>query len=161
MSMPRASRRRVWPGFCIQCTRRAGGGLRSTAHPVQPRVLRVGCSLTMAYMTLKSAYASLVDRLNCFPQGASPSETLFCILAVLLAGWRAVIVKTIPLHPQHSHLIASVYAHHEDHTREPERQSSFPADVKRPTRSEKVTLFARNELPVEQPSGSPPLREKG
>jgi hypothetical protein len=38
----------------------------------------------MGRMTLKSAFASLVDKLNCFSQGASP-----------LAGRRVVIAKTI------------------------------------------------------------------
>jgi hypothetical protein len=39
----------------------------------------------MAHTTLKSGHASLVDRLNRFPQGAPPSEVLFRILAMLFS----------------------------------------------------------------------------
>ena len=37
----------------------------------------------MSHTTLKSGYAELVDRLNRFPQGAPPSETLYKILQIL------------------------------------------------------------------------------
>lgn len=39
----------------------------------------------MAHHTLKSAYDQFVARLNRFPQGAPPSETLFKILKVLFS----------------------------------------------------------------------------
>jgi hypothetical protein len=37
----------------------------------------------MSHTTLKSGYTELVDRLNRFPQGAPPSESLYKILQML------------------------------------------------------------------------------
>ena len=39
----------------------------------------------MAHHTLKSGYTELVERLNRFPQGAPPSESLYKILAMLFS----------------------------------------------------------------------------
>ena len=39
----------------------------------------------MSHVTLKSGYTELVDRLNRFPQGAPPSETLYQILKILFS----------------------------------------------------------------------------
>ena len=36
----------------------------------------------MSHTTLKSGYTELVDRLNRFPHGAPPSETLYKILSM-------------------------------------------------------------------------------
>jgi ferredoxin len=53
----------------------------------------------MAHATLKSGYASLVDRLNRFPQGAPPSEVLFKILAMLFSEREAGLVARLPIRP--------------------------------------------------------------
>ncbi len=53
----------------------------------------------MAHTTLKSGYASLVERLNRFPQGAPPSEVLFKILAMLFSEREAGLVAQLPIRP--------------------------------------------------------------
>lgn len=53
----------------------------------------------MAHHTLKSGYQKLVSRLNQFPQGAPPSETLFKILKVLFAEDEAKLVALLPIKP--------------------------------------------------------------
>jgi Na+-translocating ferredoxin:NAD+ oxidoreductase RNF subunit RnfB len=53
----------------------------------------------MAHHTLKSGYAGLVERLNRFPQGAPPSDTLFKILAVLFSEKEAGLVSLLPIKP--------------------------------------------------------------
>lgn len=53
----------------------------------------------MAHYTLKSGYDRLVHRLNKFPQGAPPSETLFRILAVLMSEAEAARMALLPLVP--------------------------------------------------------------
>ena len=53
----------------------------------------------MSHTALKSAYSSLVDRLNRFPQGAPPSETLYRILAMLFSEREARLVSQLPLRP--------------------------------------------------------------
>ena len=53
----------------------------------------------MAHATLKSGYASLVDRLNRFPQGAPPSAVLFKILAMLFSEREAGLVAQLPIRP--------------------------------------------------------------
>ena len=53
----------------------------------------------MAHHTLKSGYTSLVERLNRFPQGAPPSETLFKILAILFSEKEAGLVALLPVKP--------------------------------------------------------------
>lgn len=53
----------------------------------------------MAHTTLKSGYASLVDRLNRFPQGAPASEVLFSILAMLFSEREAGLVARLPIRP--------------------------------------------------------------
>ena len=53
----------------------------------------------MAHHTLKSSYQSLVERLNRFPQGAPPSETLFRILKMLFSEREAGLVAQLPLRP--------------------------------------------------------------
>lgn len=51
----------------------------------------------MAHHTLKSSYASLVDRLNHFPQGAPPSDLLYKILAMLFSEQEAELVAVLPI----------------------------------------------------------------
>jgi Na+-translocating ferredoxin:NAD+ oxidoreductase RNF subunit RnfB len=53
----------------------------------------------MAHTTLKSGYERLVDRLNRFPQGAPPGETLFQILAMLFTEREAGLVALLPIKP--------------------------------------------------------------
>jgi ferredoxin len=53
----------------------------------------------MSHTTLKSGYTELVDRLNRFPQGAPPSESLYKILAILVSEREAQIVAQLPIKP--------------------------------------------------------------
>jgi ferredoxin len=53
----------------------------------------------MAHVTLKSGYTELVERLNRFPQGAPPSETLYQILRILFSEREAEIVAQLPVKP--------------------------------------------------------------
>ncbi len=60
-------------------------------------MLRAG--VAVAHTTLKSGYAELVDRLNRFPQGAPPSESLYRILALLFSEREAEVVAQLPIKP--------------------------------------------------------------
>ena len=53
----------------------------------------------MAHHTLKGSYQQLVERLNRFPQGAPPSETLYEILKVLFSEREAGLVALLPIKP--------------------------------------------------------------
>jgi ferredoxin len=53
----------------------------------------------MSHLTLKSGYTELVDRLNRFPQGAPPSETLYKILSILFSEREAGLVAQLPIKP--------------------------------------------------------------
>jgi Na+-translocating ferredoxin:NAD+ oxidoreductase RNF subunit RnfB len=53
----------------------------------------------MSHVTLKSGYPELVERLNRFPQGAPPSETLFKILKLLFSEREAGLVAQLPIKP--------------------------------------------------------------
>ena len=54
----------------------------------------------MAHRTLKkSSYDNLIDRLNRFPQGAPPSETLYKILRILFSDREAELVSLLPIRP--------------------------------------------------------------
>ncbi len=53
----------------------------------------------MSHLSLKTGYTDLVDRLNRFPQGAPPSETLYKILSVLFSEREAAIVALLPIKP--------------------------------------------------------------
>ena len=53
----------------------------------------------MAHHTLKSGYTSLIERLNRFPQGAPPSETLYMILSMLFSEEEAELVALLPIKP--------------------------------------------------------------
>jgi len=53
----------------------------------------------VSHLTLKSGYADLVDRLNRFPQGAPPSESLYKILSMLFSEREAAIVALLPIKP--------------------------------------------------------------
>ncbi len=45
----------------------------------------------MSHTTLRSGYSELVERLNWFPQGAPPSDTLYKILQILFSEREAAI----------------------------------------------------------------------
>lgn len=53
----------------------------------------------MSHVTHRSAYSELVDRLNRFPQGAPPSETLYKILKILLSEREAELIASLPIRP--------------------------------------------------------------
>jgi len=53
----------------------------------------------MAHVTLKSGYTDLAERLNRFPQGAPPSETLYKILKILFSEREAELVAQLPIKP--------------------------------------------------------------
>ena len=53
----------------------------------------------MAHTTTLAGYSRLVDRLNRFPQGAPPSETLYSILKMLFSEKEAELVSRLPLRP--------------------------------------------------------------
>ena len=53
----------------------------------------------MSHVTSKSGYAELVDRLNRFPQGAPPSDTLSKILEMLFSEREATFVSQLPVRP--------------------------------------------------------------
>ena len=53
----------------------------------------------MAHNTLKTNYTNLADRLNRFPQGASPSKLLFEILQILFSEKEAELVSVLPIRP--------------------------------------------------------------
>jgi len=53
----------------------------------------------MTHHLVKSGYAALVDRINLFPQGAPPSETLYKILQILFSEKDAALVSLLPIKP--------------------------------------------------------------
>jgi hypothetical protein len=53
----------------------------------------------MSHTTLKSGYSELVDRLNRFPQGAPPSDSLYKILQILFSEREAQLVSLLPIKP--------------------------------------------------------------
>jgi len=53
----------------------------------------------MAHRTVKSGYESFTERLNRFPQGAPPSDTLFAILRMLIDEREAALLAQIPMKP--------------------------------------------------------------
>ncbi len=53
----------------------------------------------MSHHTAKEAYEQFQQRLNRFPQGAPPSETLYKILAVLVDEQEAALMAALPIRP--------------------------------------------------------------
>jgi ferredoxin len=53
----------------------------------------------MAHVSVRSGYTELVERLNRFPQGAPPSETLYKILSILFSEREAELVSRLPIKP--------------------------------------------------------------
>jgi ferredoxin len=54
---------------------------------------------SMTHHLVKSGYTALVDRINRFPQGAPPSDTLYKILKVLFSEKDAALVSLLPIKP--------------------------------------------------------------
>ncbi len=63
----------------------------------------------MSHQSLKASYKSLEERLNRFPQGAPPSETLYKILKVLFTEKEASLVAQLPIKPFSSKLAAKIW----------------------------------------------------
>ncbi len=53
----------------------------------------------MSHTTLKSGYTELIERLNRFPQGAPPSDSLYKILQILVSEREAGLVVLLPIKP--------------------------------------------------------------
>lgn len=62
----------------------------------------------MAHITLRNAYQNLTDRLNLFPQGAPPSESLYNILKMLFSKKEAQFVSLLPIKPFDSELASKL-----------------------------------------------------
>src|SRR5512141_2737702 len=63
----------------------------------------------MSHTTLKSGYTELVNRLNRFPQGAPPSDTLYKILQILFSEKEAQLVALLPIKPFNAATAARVW----------------------------------------------------
>ena len=72
----------------------------------------------MGHLTSKDAYKTLDDRLNLFPQGAPPSESLYQILRVLFTEKEAQMVSQLPIRPFT--------------IKKPQKSGSFPSWKRRP-----------------------------
>ena len=53
----------------------------------------------MSHHLVKTGYATLIDRINRFPQGATPSALLFKILKILFREEEAALVSRLPIRP--------------------------------------------------------------
>lgn len=53
----------------------------------------------MTHHLVPSGYTTLVDRINLFPQGAPPSDTLYKILKILFSEKDAALVSLLPIKP--------------------------------------------------------------
>lgn len=63
----------------------------------------------MSHIVGKEAYRSLEQRLNRFPQGAPPSETLYKILALLFSEKEASLVAQLPIKPFTAKTASSIW----------------------------------------------------
>jgi len=53
----------------------------------------------MSHHTSREGYTHLIDRLNRFPLGAPPSQTLYQILSLLFTPKEAELVSLLPVKP--------------------------------------------------------------
>ena len=53
----------------------------------------------MGHHRSRSVYDRLTERLNRFPQGAPPAESLFRILQILFSEREAALVSVLPIRP--------------------------------------------------------------
>ena len=63
----------------------------------------------MSHSSHRSGYAELTERLNRFPQGAPPSETLCKILKILFSERDAELVALLPIKPFSAQMAAKVW----------------------------------------------------
>lgn len=63
----------------------------------------------MSHIVGKSAYKSLEERLNRFPQGAPSSETLYRILSILFSEKEAELVAQLPIKPFTAKTAAAIW----------------------------------------------------
>jgi ferredoxin len=71
----------------------------------------------MAHHASRSVYDRLTDRLNRFPQGAPPSESLFRILKILFSEREAALVSVLPIRPFTAARAAAIWKTSEAETR--------------------------------------------
>lgn len=65
---------------------------------IYSKEIRIGGE-NMSHIVGKEAYKSLEERINRFPQGAPPSETLYKILGLLFSEKEAALVAQLPIKP--------------------------------------------------------------
>lgn len=63
----------------------------------------------MSHIAAKSAYKNLEQRINRFPQGAPPSESLYKILSLLFTEKEAALVAQLPIKPFTAKTAATVW----------------------------------------------------
>lgn len=63
----------------------------------------------MSHHSHRSGYAELTDRLNRFPQGAPPSESLHKILKILFSEREAALIALLPIRPFTAETAAEVW----------------------------------------------------
>lgn len=63
----------------------------------------------MSHHSIKEGYKKLQERINRFPQGAPPSETLYKILALLFSEKEAQLVSQVPIKPFTAKLAAKIW----------------------------------------------------
>ncbi len=71
----------------------------------------------MGHNTLKTGYEDLVKRLNKFPQGVPPSETLYEILRLLFSEEEAKLVSLLPIKPFTTKTAAKAWGKTEEESR--------------------------------------------
>jgi Fe-S-cluster-containing hydrogenase component 2 len=71
----------------------------------------------MGHNTVKTGYEKLVKRLNKFPQGVPPSETLYEILRLLFSEEEAKLVSLLPIKPFTTKTAAKAWDKTEDEAR--------------------------------------------
>lgn len=64
----------------------------------------------MSHITAKSAYKSLEERLNKFPQGVPPSKALYDILSILFTEKEARLVAQLPIKPFRVKTAANIWS---------------------------------------------------
>lgn len=72
----------------------------------------------MAHLSARSGYRKLEERLNRFPQGAPPSDTLYKILSLLFTEKEAALVAQLPIKPFSAKLASRIWKLDEAETQE-------------------------------------------
>jgi hypothetical protein len=63
----------------------------------------------MGHHASRSVYDRLTERLNRFPQGAPPAESLFRILKILFSEREAALVAVLPIRPFTARQAAAIW----------------------------------------------------